>query len=97
VEVSVMPDDAPKARLVLLKDYKPHAAVDEKLTDLRRQLQALPDFAEVELAPNGRSTVVASLPACDPRQRERLKALVNEKVAGWSVIEEASYSLPKTF
>ena len=57
-----MPNSDDRLRFLLLKDFKPKG-VDGSLDDLRRQLKALPDFEQVELAPNGCSDVVASVPA----------------------------------
>ena len=91
-----MSDQGPHAKLVLLKEYS-KGGRDPDLAELRRQLEKLPGFAAVKLTPNSRSTVVASVPALNQRQRQRLKDLVNEHVAGWSVIEEQSYGLPTTF
>lgn len=92
-----MPSSDPHARLLLLKDYEPGEGPEPDLGELKRKLRALPGFDEVELEPNGRSTVFASVPARNQRECDRLKALVNDRIDGWRVIEEQSYQLPTTF
>ena len=88
----------PRSTLMLLKDFKKgDAAIESALEGLRAKLRDLPGFDDVELRPHGRSTVLASVKARNTRDRDRLKALVNEKVDGWQAIESHSYALPKTF
>lgn len=93
-----MGDAGGVASFRLLQDYKARAdrrPVD--LDDLQRRLSTLPGFDQVELQAHTPSTVVAKVPARNKRESDRLKALVNERLEGWRVIEEQSYSLPKTF
>lgn len=91
-----MSTSPPRARLLLLKDYQAGMpALD--LPELRSRLQTLPGFDEVELEPNGRSSVFASVPVRNQRECDRLKALVNDRIDGWRVIEEQTYQLPTTF
>jgi len=88
-----------RTKLVLLEDSSrrsPHQAQPDT-ERLRLQLSTLPELSEAELVPNTPSTVIATVPMNSPRDRERVKALINNKVDGWSVIEESSYSVPKTF
>jgi hypothetical protein len=88
-----------RTRLVLLEDYA-HRVPNQAGPDtesLKKQLSHLPELGEVELAPDSQSTVIATVPMNSPRDREKVKALINEKVDGWQVIEESSYGLPKTF
>ena len=92
-----MSDPDHRANLVLLRDFKPSAKPEEQLQDLRRQLEALPDFAQVQLQPNSNSTVIASVPSRNQNDTERLKALVDEKVSGWRIIDGGGYRLPNTF
>lgn len=89
----------PRTKLLLVEDYVKEGAADTQpdVDGLRMQLLSLPGFDEVTLTPNGRSTVLASVPARNQRELDRLKTLVNERVDGWRVIEEQTYSLPKTF
>lgn len=84
-------------KLLLLEDYKPGRSPAPDFEDLRKQLTSLPGIDSVTLTPNGRSTVFATVPTFDQRDGERLKALVNEHLRGWRVIEEQSYGLPRTF
>ena len=91
-----MADQDPKAKLLLLEAYR-RGAVAPDLDGLKRKLSALPGFDDVQLVPSGRSTVVASVPVSGPRERKALKDLVNERVDGWSVIDEGSYAKPTTF
>ncbi|MER8929191.1 hypothetical protein [Mesorhizobium sp. M0767] len=84
----------PNTKLLLLQDYKPGRGITPDYQELREQLVSLPGFDNVELTPTGRSGVFATVPARNELDRERLKALVNEKVQGWRVIEEQSYDLP---
>ncbi|MGO7265023.1 hypothetical protein [Rhizobium leguminosarum] len=86
----------PTTKLLLLDEHQ-QSRPQNDYTELRRQLSSLPGFESVELTPNGRSTVFATVPAKNQRERERLKTLVNEKIKGWRVIEEQSYSLPSAF
>lgn len=88
-----------RTRLVLLEDYARRAPnqTSPDTEDLKKQLASLPELGEVELAPNTQSTVIATVPMNSPRDREKVKALINRKVDGWQVIEESSYNLPKTF
>jgi hypothetical protein len=87
----------PMVKFLLLKDFHPKSNAADHLDDLSRQLKSLPDLEKVELEPNGQSTVVASVPAANKRQRDYLKALIDKKLSGWRVIEEQSYKLPTTF
>lgn len=64
---------------------------------LLRTLRGLPGFADVTLTAKTPATVTASVPARNQSEVDRLKALVNEKVDGWHVLEENAYGLPKTF
>jgi hypothetical protein len=86
----------PNAKMLVIEDYKPGLTKPD-VDGLREKLTELPDFAEAELTPKGRSSVYVSVPARNENERDRLKALINEKIDGWSVIEEQSYGLPKTF
>lgn len=86
-----------RARFVLLREFRPSPPTGVDLNDLRRQLDAVPDLQGVEIASGGRSTVVASVPARNHRQKERLKALLGERIQGWRVIDEQKYQLPATF
>lgn len=92
-----MSRSSPRVKFLLLNDFRTPTGSEEQLDDLRHQLKALPDFEQVELSPSGRSAVVALVPARNQRQCDRLKALVNEKVSGWRVIDEQDYELPATF
>jgi hypothetical protein len=92
-----MSSSDPRAKLLLLKDYQPHEESEPDLGELHRKLSALPGFDQVELEPNGHSTVFASVPARNQRECDRLKALVNDRIDGWRVIEEHSYQVPTTF
>ena len=92
-----MSSNDPRARLLLLRDYQPGQGSEPDLDELHGKLRALPGFDGVELEPNGRSTVLASVPARNQRECDRLKALVNDHVDGWQVIEEQSYQVPTTF
>ncbi len=88
----------PQAKLLLMKDFvKGDFGSEADVEGLRQQLSTLPGFDQVELVPNTPSTVFASVPARNDRERETLKSLVNDKVVGWRVIEEQSYGLPSTF
>jgi hypothetical protein len=86
-----------KARLLLMKEA--HGAIDpeHELSDLLTQLCSLSDFHDVELKQNGRSTVLALVPATNKRQIDRMKSVAMSKLRGWRVIDEQSYSLPTTF
>ena len=86
----------PKAKMLLMEDYKA-GVTQPDLNALREQLTGLPGFSDAELTPNGRSSVYVSVPARNQKECDQLKALINDKVDGWSVIEEQSYGLPKTF
>lgn len=86
-----------KARLVLLKESWLPVNADDELSDLRHQLCLIPEFHDMELCRNGLSTVLVFVPAANKRQVDRLKAVANEKLHGWKIIDEQSYSLPTTF
>lgn len=93
-----MDNSAHLARFRLLQDYKSHARGQHvDMDDLQRRLSSLPGFDHVELETGTPSTVIAKVPARNKRESDQLKALLNEKLEGWSVIEEQSYSLPITF
>ncbi|MEY2926637.1 MAG: hypothetical protein RL367_1114 [Pseudomonadota bacterium] len=83
----------PVCKLRLLKEFRGAHSFE----NLRQQLSALPDFAEMELEKSGESGAFATVPARNQRQQDRLKALVKDSVAGWKLIEETSYSMPTTF
>lgn len=91
-----MSNSIARTNLLLVEDFKPGSAQPD-VDGLRQQLSSLPGFSEIELTANGRSTVSVSVPARNQRERDRLKALVNERVDGWRVIEEQRYGLPSTF
>ena len=86
----------PNAKMLVVEDYK-RGVTKPDVDGLREKLIGLPEFADAELTPRGRSSVYVSVPARNQREREQLKTLINEKVDGWHVIEEQSYDLPKTF
>lgn len=89
----------PTTRLLLIEDFDGARGVpvEPDLAGLREQLAKLPGFDLVELTPYGRQSVLAAVPARNQRERDRLKAMVLERVKGWKLIEEQSYGLPKTF
>lgn len=87
----------PSATFRLIKDFHPGEGPSLQLSDLRAQLAAVPDLKSVTLSPEGRSTVVATLPAINERQRKKLRSLLAKSVRGWKVIDDASYQLPATF
>lgn len=64
---------------------------------LSRQLRQIPEFSEVEVNPRGRSMAVAKVPARNMGERDRLVALLGERLSGWRVVEESTYGLPETF
>ena len=81
---------------MFLRDFDPRHGGTEPIADLSRKLRAIPGFDKAELVSSGRSTVVAYVPARGKRQQD-LKALVEDKVDGWHLIEPQSYQLPTTF
>ena len=89
----------PSTRLLLIEDFDGArgGAIEPDLEGLREQLVKLPGFDLVELTPYGRQSVFAAVPARNQRERDRLKAMVLERVKGWKLSEEQSYGLPKTF
>jgi hypothetical protein len=87
----------PRTNLLLVNDYKPAGKQPLDIDELRRKLSSLLGLDDVTLTPYTPSTVTASVPARNQRERDRLKALVNEKLDGWHVLEEQTYGLPKTF
>jgi hypothetical protein len=86
-----------RTELLLINDYKPGGKRQPDIEDLLHKLRSLPGFDDVTLTPKTRSTVTASVSARNVRERDRLKALVNELVDGWSVLEEQTYQVPKAF
>jgi len=89
----------PNTRLLLIEDYDGARGVEVEsdLEGLREQLLKLPGFDLVELTQCGRQSVFAAVPARNQRERDRLKATVQERVKGWKLIEEQGYGLPRTF
>jgi hypothetical protein len=90
-------DETPRVKILLLKEFRNKAGWEQLIEELRGKLEALPDFEHVKLAPTGESVVEAWVPARNKMQRDRLKALVNDKIDGWSVLDEQPYGLPRTF
>ena len=86
-----------KARLLLMKEAHGAIEPEHELADLLSQLCSLSDFHDIELQQNGRSTVLALVPAANKRQIDRMKSTAMSKLRGWKVIDEQSYSLPTTF
>jgi len=82
---------------MFLCDFDLRHGAAEPVADLSRKLKALPGFDNVELVPNGRSTVMAYVPARTKLQEDNLKASVANKVDGWRLIEPQSYQPPTTF
>lgn len=85
-------------RLQLVQDFRPKAlrgAID--LADLRNRLEELPGFDGVEVEAHTPSTVIATVPSASPREAEGLRRTVDERLDGWSIIEEQIYSVPRTF
>jgi hypothetical protein len=87
----------PFATFRLLKDFHSGGEASLQLSDLRAQLEAVPDLNGATLSPEGNSTVVATLPAINERQKNKLRSLLAKSVRGWKVIDDASYQLPATF
>ncbi len=87
----------PRTELLLINERNPGVERQPDIDELLRSLRNLPGFDDVTLTPKTRSTVTASVPARNMRERDRLKALVNERVDGWHVLEEQAYQLPRTF
>lgn len=85
----------PRTSLLLMNEPKRGAQPD--VDGLLRMLRGLPGFADVTLTAETPATVTASVPARNQNDVNRLKALVNERVDGWHVLEESAYGLPKTF
>lgn len=93
-----MSRNTPSTKLLLVEDSRgARSDAQPDYQGLQRQLNDVLGLGSVELTPYGKSTVYATVPARNQRDRERVKALLNEKVHGWKVIEEQSYSLPRTF
>lgn len=93
-----MDQEEPRASFRLLKEFVPAGRTDgTELSDLREQLGDVPGFEGVELAPDGASTVVASVPTRNKRQTDMLRQTLGRCVRGWKVIDDASYRLPATF
>jgi hypothetical protein len=67
------------------------------MEDLRDRVQKITGIDTVELLPRGNSTAVATLPARNAREGDRLKDLLAEQLDGWQVVEPGQYSLPRTF
>ncbi|MDB5584772.1 MAG: hypothetical protein JWR80_9948 [Bradyrhizobium sp.] len=84
----------PFATIRLLKDFCPGEPPVTELSDLRAQLASVPDLSGVQVSPDGTSTVVATLPASNQRQKNRLTSLLTKSLRGWKVIEDSSYRLP---
>jgi hypothetical protein len=92
-----MPIEMPRTELLLINDCKPGVRRRPDIPALLQRLRSLPGFDDVTLTPKTPSTVTASVLARNQRERDQLKALVNEQVDGWHVLEESTYDLPKTF
>lgn len=85
-------------RLQLVQNFRPKAfreAID--IADLRDRLQELPGFDGVEVEAHTPSTVIAMVPSASPSEAEGLRRAVDERLDGWSIIEEQFYSVPRTF
>lgn len=92
-----MLDSKQFATIRLLKDYQPGQAASAGLADLRAQLDQVPDLRAVKLAPKGASTVLATLPASNQRQKSRLTTLISQSIQGWKVVMDSTYRLPTSF
>lgn len=87
----------PRAKIRLLKDFQYLEGLDVAMIDLKKQLSEEPALDGVELSAEGMSTVVASVPARNQRQKDRFKELLGKTIRGWKVIDEGSYRRPTTF
>lgn len=87
----------PRARIRLLKDFQYLDGLEVAMVDLKKQLSQEPALEGIELSPEGMSTVVATVPARNQRQKDRFKELLGKTIRGWKVIDDGSYSLPATF
>jgi hypothetical protein len=87
-----------QATLLLIEDIKTGVQQEQPdVVGLREQLKDLAGFADVNVVPNGRSTAYVTIPARNQRELDRLKAVIDKQVDGWHLLEESTYSLPKTF
>ncbi len=87
----------PRAKIRLLKDFQPLEGLGVAMVDLKRQISEELALEGVELTQEGMSTVVASVPARNQRQKDRFKELLGKTIRGWKIIDEGSYRLPTTF
>lgn len=90
---------SPKTQLLLVEDLPHQRASDPStvLDELRLRLEQITGASSVEVAAQGVSTAVATLPARNARERDRLKALLSQHLDGWRVVETQQYNLPRTF
>lgn len=86
-----------RARIRLLRNYQPVEGPQDALSELRKQLAAVPALEAVELTSDGGSTVLAFVPAKNQRQKDQFKDLLGKTIRGWTVIEDGSYRVPSTF
>ena len=91
--------NSPSIQMLLVEDFAPKRASDQSivLDELRARLEKITGVSTVEVAARGRSTAVATLPARNARERDRLKNLLTQHLEGWKVVEAQQYSLPQTF
>lgn len=89
----------PAVTFVLVENFPRQRVSDPSvaMADLRKRVEKITGIDTVEVLPRGSSTAVATLPARNAREGDRLKDLLAEKLDGWKVVEARQYSLPRTF
>lgn len=85
---------------IVLVEKFPHQRMSNPsvaMADLRKRVEKITGIDTVEVLPRGSSTAVATLPARNARDGDRLKDLLAEQLDEWQVVEAGNYSLPRTF
>lgn len=92
-------DGSSTQQLFLLEDFAAQRGrtASPDYDALRMRLEEILGQRAVELHPQGRSVVAATVNARNQRELEKLRELVQEQLRGWSVIEQSQLSLPRTF
>jgi len=67
------------------------------ITDLKRSIAHLSGTDDVEVEAESHTTVVASVPARNQREADRLRKLMSQKLKGWKLLTPQRYKVPRTF
>ena len=86
----------PRAKLLLFPSAGFVEAGPAQIADLHARITQTTGLKDVALEPRGAAGVELSFPARTAGESDRVRALVDTQVDGWTVGEISTYALPKS-